>query len=406
MTAPESSEVVKYFMQAFMAVVGRRTTENFAVVALDTVVRQLEAKYHFLRYIEIDTSRYSEGRNAISINPEINSVRPYDLGDALSEIIDRVAKSLGENADHFFIREIIDLLGYKYEFLHKNLGLNLYLKHSEYLIDGDGSTKTRFVPIKNSEILESVLRVLIDLLNRELSETDVINTIITFVKKLEGDYDFLQYVKIKDTPASDGLYDVRVLSEIDDVLQATMGEALQKLIMEIGSSTPLKTRRSFIKDFKNVIGPADLVKLKEMDIDLDHIVEMLQRQEHELIATKTLNVIVDIVSQKTSNSYAVALLDNIIEKLKEKHSILRYITIDKSRYKDGIKSIGILPEINSVESYEFGKALRDIIKKTRESLGDKYTSFFEDFKKQLGADYLSEIEKLGVNMHMIELRYV
>lgn len=406
MTAPESSEVVKYFMQAFMAVAGRRTSENFAVVALDTVVRQLEPKYHFLRYIEIDTSRYSEGKNAISINPEINSVRPYDLGDALSEILDRVAKSLGEKADHFFIREIIDVLGYKYEFLHMNLGLNLYLKHSEYLIDEDGSTKTRFVPIKNSEILESVLRVLIDLLNRELSETDVINTIITFVKKLEGDYDFLQYVKIKDTPASDGLYDVRVLSEIDDVLQAILGEAIQKLIMEIGSSTPLKTRQSFIKDFKNVIGPADLVKLKEMDIHLDHIVEILQRQEHELIATKTLNVIVDIVSQKTSNSYAVTLLDNIIEKLKEKHSILRYITIDKSRYNDGIKSISILPGINSVESYEFGKALRDIIKKTRESLGDKYTSFFEDFKKQLGADYLSEIEKLGVNMHMIELRYV
>jgi hypothetical protein len=387
-------------------VVGRRTSENFAVITLDIIVKQLEPKYNFLRFIEIDTFRYSDGKDAISINPEINGIRPSDLGKALNEILDRGTESLDKKTDHYVIREIKDTLGSMYELINKKLGLNLYVAQSEYLVDADARIIPRIVQIKNSEVVEPVLGVLINLLNREFSEADVMKTMITFIKKLEGEYEFLKYIEISDSPDSDGIFVVRARPEIDDVFSTTLHEAMQKLIEEIGKSTPLKTQLSFIKDFKMALAPADLEKIKEMNINLDQIDEILHRRENELLFKKALEAIVDIVSRKTSKSFAVALLDTIIEKLRDKHKVLRYVTINKSRYDDGIDSISILPEVNSVTSYELGKGLKEILKKTRENLGNKHTSFIEDFKKQLGDECLTELEKIGVNLYMIELKFV
>ncbi|MCX6664773.1 MAG: hypothetical protein NT038_01745 [Euryarchaeota archaeon] len=407
MSLSENSELVRYLLQAFVSVVGRRTSENFAMVTLDTIVKQLEPKYNFLKFIEINPSRYSDGKDAISINPEINSIRPSDLGEALNEILDRGTESLDKKTDHYVKREIKDALGSMYELINKKLELNLHVTQSEYLVDAD---VRRIIPgivqIKNSEVVEPVLGVLINLLNGEFSEADVMKTMITFIKNLEGKYDFLKYIEISDSPDSDGFFVVRARPEIDDVLTITFREAMQKLIEEIGKSTHLKTQLSFIKDFKMALAPADLEKIKEMNINLDQIGEILHRRENELLFKKALDAIVGVVSRKTSKSFAVALLDTIIEKLRDGHKVLRYVVINKSRYADGIDSICILPEVNSVTSYELGKGLKEILKKTRENLGYKHTSFIEDFQKQLGDEYLAEIEKMGVNLYMIELKFI
>ena len=81
------------------------------------------------------------------------------------------------------------------------------------------------------------------------------------------------------------------------------------------------------------------------------------------------------------------------------------IKIDKSQYTEGADAISIMPEVNSVESYKLGKAIREIIKMTHKHLGDKSYNFIEEFKNKLGDKYLSEIEKIGVNLHFLELKF-
>ena len=41
-----------------------------------------------------------------------------------------------------------------------------------------------------------------------------------------------------------------------------------------------------------------------------------------------------------------------------------------------------------------------------EELGVKKTSFIEDFKKHIGDEYLNKIEKIGVNLHFLEFKFV
>ena len=112
------------------------------------------------------------------------------------------------------------------------------------------------------------------------------------------------------------------------------------------------------------------------------------------------------IGSRTAESFAVATIDNIIEELQEEHDVLKYIKIDKSQYEKGSEAINIMPEINNIESYKLGKAIREIIKEAGEELDkDKKASFIEDFKRQLGDDYLLEIEKIGVNLHFLDLKF-
>jgi len=94
-----------------------------------------------------------------------------------------------------------------------------------------------------------------------------------------------------------------------------------------------------------------------------------------------------------------------IKKLEGTYDALKHIKIDKSRCTEGVNAISIMPEVNNVEPYELAKALRDVIKMTGTHLGGKTTSFIEDFKKQFGEEYIQEIEKIGVNLHFLELKF-
>ena len=84
------------------------------------------------------------------------------------------------------------------------------------------------------------------------------------------------------------------------------------------------------------------------------------------------------------------------------HNILNYIKIKPSN-NEYLNVFTVLPEINTIEAYKLGTAFRDIITIIQEN--HKKIPLIEDFKKQLGDEYLAEIEKLGVNLHFLDLKY-
>ncbi|GAH44067.1 unnamed protein product, partial [marine sediment metagenome] len=69
-----NSEVVKHTLQALISKIGRRTSEGFAVITIDKILKELESKYDFLKYIEVQNTIYSEGMGAVNILPDIDSV--------------------------------------------------------------------------------------------------------------------------------------------------------------------------------------------------------------------------------------------------------------------------------------------------------------------------------------------
>ena len=393
-------EIFERLLKTLVSKIGRRTHESYAVVTIHTILKVLEPKYNFLKYVTVKDALYSEGVDAIIISSDINSVDSDEIIKAANEIVKMTVKYLERDADFFFIREFQDALNdIGLEIVVENLDLNCM--QQAYIVDRKQTLK-----IDHSEVAEHVLKALAFLLNRTLSEMQAIKIVADSVKKLQEKYEFLENIEMSDTPDSESFYVIRALPAINNVFSARMAEAIQKIIGEVILSIEWDEEEPFIDAFKNELGEEQLAKIEKMGVKLSQIQLALSQLEHEIITKKALDALVIIMGEKTHESFAVATLDNMIKNLKETYNVLKYVKIDKSRYSEGTKAIGIMPEVNNIEPYELAKAIREVIKTAGIHLGDETTSFIEDFKKQLGEKYILEIEKIGVNLHFLELKFL
>jgi hypothetical protein len=361
-------------LQTLVSKIGRRTSEGFAMVILDNVLNELMSRYDFLRYIKIKDTFYSEGIDAVSVSSEIDLVDNAKFYNAVGDIIEMNLNLKEQNID-------------------------LNLMQFQFIVD-----KKQEVKMKNSEMVEIVISALNNIINQKFPGAQKTKTMINSIRKLGKKYDFLKHVEISDEPTSEGFYLIQALPGINNAHMVDVAEAIQKVICDIGESLDWKDGESFIETLKREIGEKHLA-LEGMGVSLEHIKFVLMRQGHEVLVKKTLEALIDTVSKNTSEGFAVVTIDTAIGKLEEKHNILRYIKIDKSRYAEGANAINIMPEINNIESYKLGKAIREVIKMVGNELGSKTALYIEDFKKHIGTKYLYEIEKIGVNLHFLELKF-
>lgn len=395
----KNSQVIRHVLQTLVSKIGRRTSEGFATVILDTVLNELMSRYDFLRYVEIKNTFYSDGIDAVNVSSEIDLVDTAKFYNAVGDIIGMTVKYIEENANFFFIKEVQEALNGIYDLNLKEQNIDLNLMQFQFIVD-----KKQEVKMKNSEMVEIVISALNNIINQKFPGAQKTKTMINSIRKLEKKYDFLKHVEISDEPTSGGFYLIQALPGINNTHPIDVVEAIQKIICDIGKSLDWKDGESFIESLKREIGEKHLA-LEGMGINLEHIKFVLMRQGHEVLVKKTLEALIDTVSKNTSEGFAVVAIDTAIGKLEEKHNILRYIKIDKSRYAEGANAISIMSEINNVESYKLGKAIREVIRMVGKELGSKTALYIEDFKKHIGTKYLHEIERIGVNLHFLELKF-
>lgn len=400
MSRLKNSEIIKHVLQTLINKIGRRTSESFALVIIDTVMRELESKYDFLKYAKIENTLYSEGIDAIHVLPEINSVESGEFYKAVKGLIETIVRDLDRTADFFFIREFRDSLDNVIDLDLGEEGISLNRMQFRYIDDRKQELK-----IKNSKVVEHVIRALTILVNQIIPEEQTIKTMITSIKKLEVKYDFLKYIEIANKPDPEGFYTIRVLPEMNNLRLAVVGEAIQRLIGEVGKSAEWKDKESFIDAFENKLGEEHLSNIKRMGVQLSRIETASPQLEHEVLAKKSLQALIDIIGDKTSKSFALATMDSVIKKLEEKHDVLKYIRIEKSQQVEGADAINIMPEINSVKSDNLGKAIQGIMKMIHANLEGKNEEFLEKFKNKLGDEYLAEIENMGVNLYLLQLKF-
>jgi hypothetical protein len=132
MPVPEKSDVMKSVLKILISISSRKTDLPYAVMTMEDLIKRLETKYNFLKHVQINDDVYKEERaDVISVMSDINTVPPTELGKALHAIIDSVNRSLGENAGHFFIKEIRNTLSDEDLTVIKNMGLDLGIMQLE-----------------------------------------------------------------------------------------------------------------------------------------------------------------------------------------------------------------------------------------------------------------------------------
>ncbi len=405
MTTLQNADIIGYTLETIIRVIGRRSSENFALVTIDTVLKKLASKHEPVRYIEIKSALYSEGFDAVAIHEKINTVDTKNLIDAIAELLDFITDALGKGVGYFFIKEIRDDLEPEVLSIFKEYGVDLTVKHAEHLNVIKETELAKIQRMKNSERIGPLIKALVQLMNRHLPESEAVRKINTSIGELTHHYPFLSHVTIGNEPTDDGFYIIDIGSALDKVLPSKLGEAMHELVKKVGREIESKMQHSFVEDITVILGDENRLRVKELGVNFDRIEKALRQQNHDILLRKTLDGLLQIIGGKTSTSFAVASLEHLLEKLQEKHAALRTILIDKAKYGQGIDAVTISPEINTIESYELAKAIEAIIKGTQEHIEDKTLPFMEEFKQKLGKDTLVDLEKLGVNFHLLALRF-
>jgi hypothetical protein len=132
MPVPKKSEIMKNVLRTLISISSRKTDLPYTIMTMEDLIKRLETQYRFLKHIQINDDFYNEqSGDIISVMSDINTVPPNELGKALHSIIDSMNRSLGENAGHFFIKEIRNKLSDEYLTLMRDMGVDLGLMQLE-----------------------------------------------------------------------------------------------------------------------------------------------------------------------------------------------------------------------------------------------------------------------------------
>ena len=394
----DNDKILGRILRSTIGVISRRTSETYANVVIGNVVNELAERYSFLNYVEIQGSKYTEIFNVVDIKPEINYIEKEEISKAAKEFIEKITKSMGKSAGYYLIREIKEDLPFDYEKSIKELGIDLDILQLKFITEIKQTYKYQ---IENAEVLRYTLKILFNILDHELGSNNSFSIIHELVSRLSIEYRVLKYVKINDIRSIQGVDVVTIAPEINEIEPTTVGVAIQKVIQEINNSYGEKRSGfSLIEKLKNSFNADYLFKLGKIGVNLDVI-----QFKKELILKHVLKALVNVLSESSTQSYAMLIVDNILRKFVGTFEYLKLIKIDSMRYSEGLEAITVSPDIESVRPSELGMGIQKIVEDIIRSLGeDASLEFIGKFKQRLGKAYILRIEEMGVNLHIMELK--
>ena len=394
----DNDKILGRILRSTIGVISRRTSETYANVVIGNVVNELAERYSFLNYVEIQGSKYTEIFNVVDIKPEINYIEKEEISKATKEFIEKITKSMGKSAGYYLIREIKEDLPFDYEKSIKELGIDLDILQLKFITEIKQTYKYQ---IENAEVLRYTLKILFNILDHELGSNNSFSIIHELVSRLSIEYRVLKYVKINDIRSIQGVDVVTIAPEINEIEPTTVGVAIQKVIQEINNSYGEKRSGfSLIEKLKNSFNADYLFKLGKIGVNLDVI-----QFKKELILKHVLKALVNVLSESSTQSYAMLIVDNILRKFVGTFEYLKLIKIDSMRYSEGLEAITVSPDIESVRPSELGIGIQKIVEDIIRSLGeDASLEFIGKFKQRLGKAYILRIEEMGVNLHIMELK--
>jgi len=119
-----------------------------------------------------------------------------------------------------------------------------------------------------------------------------------------------------------------------------------------------------------------------------------------------LQALINISGRKTTKIQAISTMDELIKKLQDKYDFLKHIEIKDTRFMENEEPVSVMSDIDSVKSNYVGKALYDIIKTMNLNLGKEAGYFFiKELKNNIGEDYYSTIEEMGLDFGVMQLEF-
>ena len=397
--------IMKYYLETLLKVIGRRSSEKMALLILQSAIENLSTNYEFLKNIEIVDEVYSEDVDLITVKSEINNAKVEEFGESIDKILDSVIDSINENIGYYFIKEIELDLDRKIGPIFRDFGISIYDKQKSYEINLAQMGKIRINEVKNSELLLPIFNALVSLINGKKKNSISIDNIQNSLTKLINKYEVFKTINIKERHDSEGYYEIDIDPEVDNYILLERAEIIENLLINIGRSLEFEQRYLFIDSLNYCLTPKDISNFNRIGLNFKKVKESVIKEEQKLLIKKIIEVIITILENKLSTEDAVKITNDIIENIKIKHEILKYIKFDLTQSSNGIDAVNVLSKINSEKSRNISKALKDVLIKTHEQTRNISPNFIEEFEKRIGPKYIDEMEKIGLNINILKMKY-
>jgi hypothetical protein len=393
-----TADVTRQFLQSIIGIIGRKTSEEYAAVTIRNLIKKLQPTYPFLQDIEIKNTRSLELESNVVVRDSLNTIHPKEVGMALKELEKIIMKTMGKNAGYFFIRETQEKIGIDYDtILVKTMDVDLTLMQSTYIVE---KKSIPLLHIEKSDVMRRFLKALMEALEKQTSKTFAIGLTAQRVEALRQQYTFLEYVSVNDIRYNLGSEEVAVQPEINNVDPLELGKAIGSILYDTDTALTDLGRNSVADDLKTHLTLEYLAKLKEIGVTIN-----AHGLGYNAIFKQVIKALIDILSTTSTENNAIFTVNSLLRKIDSTYEFLKYVKVDSATGQGELYHITITDNIDSINETDARRAIQQLLETIMESLEEKVRKeFIQKFKNSLEKKYLSKIQEMGVNFHMIELR--
>lgn len=388
---------VKAILNVLRRKIARRTTEDDAASMLARFIKELTPKYEFLRYITINQSVYSESET-IKVSPQMNYVDEQQVFSALQDLVKKSVHEMKEKADFFFIREFQDAFE-DIEPAHKKVTNTLPLNEMqhEYLIN-----RTQTLSLEKNQLLVNLIHALLSIENKVLSEIESVHLMEKTLRELLPKYHFFHSIDIIKNPNVKGYYTVEINGNVQTIPTYQFADAIYDLIIAIGTKLKIKNAEQFQETLKQKLGERNTELLRKVNVPIDQIYFSTSSITKKDIVHQLIKSLIIIIGDRTSHLFALAVMKKIIDNIKSDYELFSKTNVEKKQDSYDISFSG---SIEAISDEEFRRALKALIEHVGAHLGKKRGEFISELKRKLGDSLVKRIENLGLNFHMLEMKF-
>jgi hypothetical protein len=393
----DTADVTRQFIETIIEIIGRKTSQEYAAVTIQNLVKKLQLTYPFLREIEIKNTRSLEMEGSVSVKDALNTIPAKDVGRALKELVTKIMISFGKTAGYFFIRETREKIGIEYDrYLLKTMNVDLSLMQSTLIVE---NKSINILEIQKSDVIRRFLKVLLEAVEKQTSKSFAIACLKQHIDKLRQSYPFLDFILINDIRYTFGPEEIVVQQQVNTIELQDLGKALTSILQETDKTLTDLGRNSIASDLRIHLTFEYLTRLKEMGVTITS-----QGIGFNAVFTHVIKTLIDVIGKTSSENNAIFLVNSFLRKIDMKYDFIKLIKVEPATKQGELYHIIIGGNLDTISETDARRAIHLILESITESLGEKISDeFIQKFKNSLDKKYLLKIEEMGINFHMIEL---
>src|SRR4030042_6802565 len=121
--------------------------------------------------------------------------------------------------------------------------------------------------------------------------------------------------------------------------------------------------------------------------------------DNTTIMTQLLRTIVDIIGRRSSEHYAVVMINNSLQHLSQEYPVLTQVTIRSSQFTESSQLITVPDVINKISDKDLQIIIEKFLLEITNSIGKTAGHFFiKELKDTVGANFEVALEGLGIDL--------